>query len=141
MSAWRTTGWIEILAAVLAVAYLLLAIRQSIGCWVAAFVSSCLYVWVLFGARLYMESVLNGFYAAMAAYGFWQWRERAAGAVLRVHRWTWARNALGLAGVVGLVGGERIFLAPLHSGRMAVHGFGGRLGERIRHLPGGPQGV
>ncbi len=67
-SAWRGTGWIEIIAAVLAVVYLLLAIRQSISCWAAAFVSSCLYVWVLFGARLYMESVLNAFYAAMAVY-------------------------------------------------------------------------
>ena len=80
-SAWRSTSWIEILAAVLAVAYLLLAIRQSIGCWAAAFVSSCLYVWVLFGARLYMESVLNGFYAAMAVYGYWQWRGSGGGAV------------------------------------------------------------
>lgn len=60
-------------AAALAVAYLLLAIRQRISCWLAAFVSSCLYVWVLFGARLYMESALNAFYAAMAVYGFRQW--------------------------------------------------------------------
>ncbi len=74
VNAWSGTSWIEIIAAVLAVVYLLLAIRQSIGCWAAAFVSSCLYVWVLFGARLYMESVLNAFYAAMAIYGYWQWR-------------------------------------------------------------------
>ena len=60
VAAWRGTGWIEIIAAALAVAYLLLAIRQSIHCWVAAFVSSCLYVWVLGGAHLYMESALNG---------------------------------------------------------------------------------
>ncbi len=33
VSAWRSTSWIEILAAALAVAYLLLAIRQSLGCW------------------------------------------------------------------------------------------------------------
>ena len=100
--AWRTTSWIEILAVVLAVAYLLLAIRQSIACWLAAFVSSCLYVWVLFAARLYMESVLNGFYAAMAVYGFWQWRARRHGEPLRVTRWPASRNALGLAGIVCL---------------------------------------
>jgi nicotinamide mononucleotide transporter len=71
--AWRSTSGIEMAAAALAVAYLLLAIRQRISCWLAAFVSSCLYVWVLFGARLYMESALNAFYAAMAVYGFRQW--------------------------------------------------------------------
>jgi len=102
VAAWRGTGWIEIIAAALAVAYLPLAIRQSIHCWVAAFVSSCLYVWVLFGARLYMESALNGFYAAMAAYGFWQWRESAGSAGVAVHRWTLKRNALGAAGILAL---------------------------------------
>jgi len=99
---WRTTSWPEILAVGLAIAYLLLAIRQSMSCWVAAFVSSCLYVWVLFGARLYMESVLNGFYAVMAVYGFWQWRGGSHGRTLAVSRWSGKRNALGLLGVVAL---------------------------------------
>ncbi|HMK86576.1 MAG TPA: nicotinamide riboside transporter PnuC [Steroidobacteraceae bacterium] len=100
--AWAETRPIEILAVVLAIAYLLLAIRQSIGCWIAAFVSSCLYVWVFFGARLYMDSVLNVFYAAMAVYGFWQWRGGRVGAALAVRRWSGARNALGAMGVLGL---------------------------------------
>jgi nicotinamide mononucleotide transporter len=100
--AWRSTGWIEIVAAVLAVVYLLLAIKQQKSCWVAAFVSSCLYVWVLFGARLYMESALNAFYAAMAVYGYWQWTRGGMGEQLGISRWSLAQNALGLAGVVGL---------------------------------------
>ena len=99
--AWRSSSWIEILAAVLAVVYLLLAIRQRIGCWAAAFVSSCLYVWVMFGARLYMESVLNAFYAAMAIYGYRQWT-RGDGEPLEVSRWPVARNAAGLLAVVAM---------------------------------------
>jgi nicotinamide mononucleotide transporter len=99
---WRATSWVEILAVLLAIAYLLLAIRQSIGCWLAAFVSSCLYVWVLFGARLYMESVLNAFYAAMAVYGFWEWRGGRQGGGLGISRWSGLRNALALTGVVAL---------------------------------------
>lgn len=101
-TAWRGTSWVEILAVLLAVAYLLLAIRQSIACWVAAFISSGLYVWVLFGARLYMESVLNLFYAAMAVYGYWQWWAPKDGARLTVSRWPAARNGWGLAAVVAL---------------------------------------
>ena len=101
-SAWSTTSWIEILAVVLAVAYLLLAIRQSISCWIAAFVSSCLYVWVFFGARLYMDSLLNLFYAAMAVYGFLQWRRSSGSAPFSVRRWPAARNTAAAAGVVGL---------------------------------------
>ncbi len=48
VSAWHDTSWIELLAAALAVAYLLLAIGQRLSCWLAAFLSSVLYVWVLF---------------------------------------------------------------------------------------------
>jgi nicotinamide mononucleotide transporter len=95
VSAWRDTSWIEIIAAVLAVVYLLLAIRQRLSCWVAAFVSSWLYVWVLFGAHLYMESALNAFYAAMAVYGFWQWQQGNAGAALAVCRWPIGRHLAG----------------------------------------------
>jgi nicotinamide mononucleotide transporter len=98
-SAWASTGWVEILAAVLALAYLLLAILQRRSCWVAAFVSSCLYVWVLFTAGLYMESALNAFYAAMAIYGYRQWSRSAGG--LRISRWSLARNAVGLLVIVG----------------------------------------
>ena len=102
MSAWPLASWIEVAAAGLAVAYLLLAIGQRISCWIAAFISSCCYVWVLFGARLYMESVLNGFYAAMAVYGFWQWRHGREGAALKVTRWPIARHLGALLIVVAL---------------------------------------
>lgn len=102
VSAWHDTSGIELTAAALAVAYLLLAIRQRLSCWLAAFVSSCLYVWVLFSARLYMESVLNAFYAAMAIYGFWQWQHGKGGAALEVTRWPIARHASALLGVFAL---------------------------------------
>jgi nicotinamide mononucleotide transporter len=102
VGAWRDTSWVEIIAAALAVAYLLLAIQQRLECWLAAFVSSCLYVWVLFGARLYMESALNAFYAAMAVYGFWQWQHGRGGGALAVCRWPIARHAAGALGVIAL---------------------------------------
>jgi len=102
VSAWHDTSGIELTAAALAVAYLLLAIRQRLSCWSAAFVSSCLYVWVLFTAHLYMESVLNAFYAAMAIYGFWQWQQGKEGGALKVTRWPIARHASALLAVIAL---------------------------------------
>jgi nicotinamide mononucleotide transporter len=102
VDAWRDTSGAEIIAAALAVAYLVLAIRQRLECWFAAFASSCLYVWVLFGARLYMESALNAFYAAMAVYGFWQWQQGRGGSALAVCRWPIARHVAGGLGVIAL---------------------------------------
>jgi nicotinamide mononucleotide transporter len=108
--AWSTTSWTEILAVVLALAYVLLAIRQSIACWVAAFVSSCLYVWVFFGARLYMDSVLNLFYAVMAVYGFWQWRTVDKDGAHHVRRWSPSRNAVAAAVILALSAVNGYFL-------------------------------
>jgi nicotinamide mononucleotide transporter len=99
VSAWHDTSWIELTAVALAVAYLALAIGQRLSCWPAAFISAVLYVWVLFSARLYMESVLNAFYAAMAVYGFWQWQHGKGGAALAVRRWPLARHAFA-AGLI-----------------------------------------
>jgi nicotinamide mononucleotide transporter len=67
------SGW-EVAAALLLVAYLLLAIRQNSLCWPAAIAGSAIYVFLMYGAGLYMESALQVFYIAMAVYGWWSWR-------------------------------------------------------------------
>ena len=64
----------ESMAVFLAIAYLVLAIRQNICCWLAAFLSSILYIGLFYSAQLYMESILQVFYAVMAIYGWYQWR-------------------------------------------------------------------
>ena len=64
---------LELIAVVLAIAYLVLAIRQNIWCWVCAGVSTAIYVYLFVDAKLYMESALNVFYFAMANYGWYVW--------------------------------------------------------------------
>ena len=68
------SNWIEPAAVFLAIAYLLLAIKQNISCWFAAFFSSLLYFFVMYSAGLYMEAGLQIFYCIMAVYGWTQWR-------------------------------------------------------------------
>jgi len=80
--------WWEVLAVVLAVVYLVLAIRQNIWCWAAAALSTLLYLFIMFQAKLYMESALQVFYLLMAAYGWYEWRHGGAGGdALQVTRW------------------------------------------------------
>ena len=86
----------------LAIAYLVLAIRQSIWCWGAALASSVLYVVVFVGARLYMESAVNVFYAVMAVYGWYEWRyggERHRGVLIDVWPARYHAAALATIGV------------------------------------------
>ncbi len=71
-----TSAW-EIAAVVLALLYLIFAIRQNILCWAAAMGSTMIYMFVMYNAALYMESALQIFYLAMAIFGWWSWRVNA----------------------------------------------------------------
>jgi nicotinamide mononucleotide transporter len=94
----------EMLAVALAVAYLALAIRQNIWCWAAAAGSTLIYLFLMFQARLYMESGLQVFYLLMAAYGWWQWRERPeTGNELAVSTWSWQKHLTAVVTVLLLM--------------------------------------
>lgn len=67
-------AWIiEGVGAALAIAYLLLALKQNKLCWFAWIASSILYLHVMYQAGLYMESLLQVFYLCMGFYGLSQW--------------------------------------------------------------------
>ena len=67
-------AWIiEGIGAALAIAYLLLALKQNKLCWFAWIASSILYLYVMCQAGLYMESLLQVFYLCMGFYGLSQW--------------------------------------------------------------------
>ena len=61
-------------AVFLSVTYLLLAIKQNLWCWVAAFISTLIYTVLFFDASLLMDSALNMFYLVMAIYGWYSWK-------------------------------------------------------------------
>ena len=67
------TSW-EMLAVFLSVSYLLLAIKQNLWCWIAAFFSTLIYSILFFDASLLMDSALNIFYLVMAVYGWYSWK-------------------------------------------------------------------
>jgi nicotinamide mononucleotide transporter len=67
-------NWFEIIAALLAIAYLLLAMRQDARCWIAWIISSLMYLFVMYSAGLYMEAGLQIFYLLMGCYGLYQWQ-------------------------------------------------------------------
>jgi len=91
--AWLQTSVWEIVAVVFAIAYLLLAIAESIWCWPAALVSTLIYVFLFFDVNLYMESALQIFYIAMAIYGWIVWRHhKDASADIHISTWSFATH-------------------------------------------------
>ena len=92
----RDLAPLEVVAVAAAIAYLVLAIRQSIWCWLGAGISTAIYVYLFFVAKLYMESALNLFYFAMAIYGWSVWYfGRSGDEALPVS--VWGRDVHGIA--------------------------------------------
>jgi nicotinamide mononucleotide transporter len=96
---------LEAAGVLFSVLYLVLAIRESLWCWPAAFVSSALTVFLMIDVRLYAESALNVFYAAMAVYGWYQWRyggRRRGEPALPISVWPWRAHAVAIGGSLAL---------------------------------------
>jgi nicotinamide mononucleotide transporter len=101
----------EITAVVFAILYLLLAIRENIWCWFCAGISTAIYVFVYFDARLYMESVLNVFYFGMALYGWFVWRSgEGIGGSIPVTTWAPHVHLVAIGVIAGLATGSGFLL-------------------------------
>ena len=89
-------GW-ELIAVILAIAYLLLIMRESIWGWPCAFISTLIYTLLFWNVNLLMESALSVYYIGMAVYGWWQWRTGGSQHKgLNIHTWP-IRNHLFIA--------------------------------------------
>jgi nicotinamide mononucleotide transporter len=67
--------WLELVAMLLALAYIILAAQGSLWCWPAAFISTALYTIIFYDVLLLMDSALNAYYLVMAVYGYWVWHK------------------------------------------------------------------
>lgn len=53
--------------------YLLLEIKQHKAMWIVGFITSLVYVFVFFQAKVYADMGLNAYYVLISIYGFIQW--------------------------------------------------------------------
>jgi nicotinamide mononucleotide transporter len=64
---------LELIASALGVLAVWLTVRQNIWCWPIGLVMVLMYGWIFFDGRLYSNMLLQGVYAALQLYGWWQW--------------------------------------------------------------------
>ena len=96
-------NWFEIVAAILAIAYLILAMLQDIRCWVAWIISSLMYFFVMYSANLYMEALLQIFYIFIGLYGLYQWRFKADEKdALKITTWSVKNHLIVISALVFL---------------------------------------
>lgn len=81
-------SWLELVAFVLAVWMVVCNMRVHLLAWPLAFVSSLMYFGLFWDGRLYGEAALQLLFAALALWGWWQWRfgRTREGEALKVRR-------------------------------------------------------
>ncbi|MDG1849647.1 MAG: nicotinamide riboside transporter PnuC [Flavobacteriales bacterium] len=70
----KATSIIEWIAVVSSLTYVVLAAKRMILCWLFAFIGSALFVYLCYVGNLYIESILQLFYVAMAVVGWFSWK-------------------------------------------------------------------
>ncbi len=86
------SGW-EVVATILGIAYVILAAKESIWCWPAAFISTLIYTALFWEGQLPMQAILNFYYMGMAIYGFMLWNKHSeTDETLHVSSWPWHKH-------------------------------------------------
>ncbi len=84
--------FIELIAVILALLYVILAAQGNSWCWPAAFISTAIYTVIFYDVALLMDSVLNVYYMFMALYGWYCWQKKTKISTtisLEVCSWSW----------------------------------------------------
>lgn len=87
------TSLIEWAAVVSSILYVMLAAKRMIMCWLFAFIGSALFVYLCYIGELYIESILQLFYVAMAVVGWIYWKKSETD---RLEIKTWTLNQHGI---------------------------------------------
>ncbi len=93
---------IELVAALLGLANLVLLARRSVWNFPFGLAMVSLYAWVYLDARLLSAVLLQGFFLATQAWGWWQWRVVAVADVVPVRRLPVPARWLAAVGTVVL---------------------------------------
>ena len=67
--------WIESIAVCFSIAYVILAAKGNIWCWLFGSISVSIYIYICIKAQLFAESSLQVFYLLMAIYGYYNWNQ------------------------------------------------------------------
>lgn len=64
---------LELIASTLGVCAVWLTVRQNRWCWPLGLIMVLMYAWIFYDGKLYSNMLLQGVYALLQGYGWWQW--------------------------------------------------------------------
>lgn len=100
----KNMTWVEIVAVLTGLIYVILAVRENILCWPFGIISSVLSIYLFYTGRLYADAVLYFYYVIAGIYGWYAWYGRASGAsigdndtkAISIHTWPWKSHFMSI---------------------------------------------
>ena len=89
------TSFIEWIAVISSILYVILAANRLILCWIFAFIASLLFVYLCYIGQLYVEAILQLFYVVMAIVGWFSWKSLSSDQ-LEIKKWKSYKHAIAI---------------------------------------------
>lgn len=70
---WLVGNYVEVVGALLGIAYIFLSIKQNIFTWPIGLATSVLYIFVFFQSKFYADMGLQFYYVFVSIYGWYMW--------------------------------------------------------------------
>jgi nicotinamide mononucleotide transporter len=67
--------WIEIFAVITGLLYVYLEIKQNKVMWIVGIISSLVFIYVFFSAKIYANMAMYGYYVFISVYGWFAWKK------------------------------------------------------------------
>jgi nicotinamide mononucleotide transporter len=100
----------ELIAVALGLAYIVLAIREHRGCWIAGGASTAIYIAVFLQAGLLLQAALQVAYVLLSIYGWLSWRP-GGDLPARPRSWPLSRHLLAVLAVGFATAASTLFLS------------------------------
>ena len=74
MLGWFFTNYIEVIATLTGLIYLVYSVKGAILLWLFGIITSLLYVYIFFRAAIYADMGINVYYVLISIYGWFHWK-------------------------------------------------------------------
>jgi nicotinamide mononucleotide transporter len=83
---WIGHNFIEIIAVISGLLYVVYTIRENILLWLFGIISSALYIWVFYNSGIYAYAILYVYYVIIGFYGWYNWGKISDDTLVRIRR-------------------------------------------------------
>lgn len=81
-----TENYLEVIAAIFGLIYVLLAARQNFFCWLAGIANVLIFAWIFYNNKIYANMSLQIIYLIISIYGLYVWMSKKPNVAVKINK-------------------------------------------------------